>query len=84
MTDLRDDSQKEKRVEMIRQALREKAPILYEDLESSGRLQIFLEGHDAEIMARYEEAKNAAWEETWNTLLNFADDSYNESTSPMG
>lgn len=84
MTDLTDDSQKQNRLEMIRQALKEKAPLMYEELESSGQLQKFLEGHDAEMMASYKEANNKAWEETMANFLNFADASYNESSSPMG
>ena len=53
MTDLAEDGQKQKRIEMIRQALKEKAPKMHEELESSGQLQIFLEGHDAEMMDSY-------------------------------
>jgi len=84
MTDLAEDGQKQKRIEMIRQALKEKAPKMYEELDSSGQLQIFLEGHDAEMMDSYNKAKARALEETVDKFLNFADASYNESTSPMG
>ncbi|MEN6331025.1 MAG: hypothetical protein ABFD57_03445 [Smithella sp.] len=84
MTDLMVDSQKQKRIEMIRQALQEKAPTMYEELESSGQLQIFLEGHDEEMIDSYNKAKNKLWEETLEKFLSFADAAYNESTSPMG
>ena len=84
MTDLAEDGQKQKRIEMIRQALKEKAPKMYEELDSSGQLQIFLEGHDAEMMDSYNKAKARALEETVDKFLNFADASYSESTSPMG
>ena len=84
MADLTDDSQKQNRLEMIRQALKEKAPMMYEELESSGQLQIFLESHEAEMMDSYNKAKAKAWEETLDAFLNFADATYNESTSPMG
>ena len=84
MTDLTDESQKAERIEMIRQALKEKAPVMYADLESSGQLEIFLEAHDAEMMASYNEAEIQDWEETKSAFLNFADSSYNESSSPMG
>jgi len=84
MTDLAEDGQKQKRIEMIRQALKEKAPKMYGELDSSGQLQIFLEGHDAEMMDSYNKAKARALEETVDKFLNFADASYNESTSPMG
>lgn len=79
-----DDSQKQNRLEMIRQALKEKAPKMYEELESSGQLQQFLEAHEAEMMDSYNKAKAKAWEETLDAFLNFADATYNESTSPMG
>ncbi|MEI6315766.1 MAG: hypothetical protein WCO89_12915 [Syntrophus sp. (in: bacteria)] len=84
MTDLAEDGQKQKRIEMIRQALKEKAPKMYEELDSSGQLQIFMEGHDAEMMDSYNKAKARALEETVDKFLNFADASYSESTSPMG
>jgi len=80
----KNDSQKENRLAMIRQALKDNAPVMYEELESSGRLPRFLEGHEVEMMASYEEAKKKAWKETLSTFLTFADDSYNESSSPMG
>lgn len=84
MSDLTNDSEKQNRLEMIRQALKDKAPMMYEELESSGQLQIFLEGHDAEMMASYETAKKKAWEETLETFLIFADPSESEASSPMG
>jgi len=84
MTNLTDDSQKQKRLEMIRQALKDKAPLMYEELESSGQLQIFLEAHDAEMVASYKGSEDATWEETMASFLNFADASYNDSTAPMG
>ena len=84
MTDLTVESQKQKRIEMIRQALQEKAPTMYEELESSGQLQIFLEGHDKEMIDSFNEARNKLWEETLEKFLSFADASYNESLSPMG
>jgi len=84
ITDVTDSSEKQTRLEMIRQALKDKAPLMYEELESSGQLPIFLEAHDAEMMASYQAAKNKAWEETMSAFLNFADASYNESSSPMG
>jgi hypothetical protein len=84
MTNLIDDSQKQKRLEMIRQALKDKAPLMYEELESSGQLQIFLEAHDAEMMASYEASDNPNLEEMMADYLSFSDASYNESTSPMG
>jgi len=84
MTDPTNESEKQNRIEMIRQALKEKAPVMYEDLESSGRLQTFLEGHEAEMMASYEKAKKQAWEETMAGYLSFADASDSEASSPMG
>lgn len=84
MTNLTGESQKAERIEMIRQALKEKAPLMYGDLESSGQLEVFLEAHDAEMMASYNAADNKDWEETKSTFLSFADSSYNESSSPMG
>ena len=84
ITNLTDDSQKQKRLEMIMQALKHNAPLMYEELEYSAQLQIFLEAHDAEMMASYKGSEDATWEETRATFLNFADASYNESTSPMG
>ncbi len=84
MTDLTVESQKQKRIETIKQALQEKAPTMYEELESSGQLQIFLEGHDKEMMDSFNEAKNKLWEDTLEKFLSFADESYNESSSPMG
>ena len=84
MTDLTDDSQKETRLEMIRGALKDKAPIRYEELESSGRLDQFLEDHEAAMMAGYRDAKKKAWEDTLDTFLNFFDASCDESSLPMG
>lgn len=83
MTDLTDESKKQNRIEMIRKALQEKAPQTYKELEQSGNLQQFLEGHDAEMMLSFNEAKNRAWEETMSTFLAFSDPSYDETSSPM-
>jgi len=84
MTDLISESEKQNRLAMIEQALKDKAPRMYEELESSGQLQRFLEGHDEEMMASYEEAKKRVWEETMNSFLSFADASDSEASSPMG
>lgn len=84
MNPLTDESQKQQRIEMIRQALRDKVPGMYEDLESSGRLEIFLEGHDAEMMASYETAKNEAWQETLKNFLTFTESCCDEANAPMG
>ena len=85
MTNLTDGSQKQTRLEMIRQALKDKAPMTYKELESTGQLQKFLEAHDAEMMASYNEAKNEVWEKTMANFLDFADPpSVDESSSPMG
>jgi len=85
MTNLTDGSQKQTRVEMIRQALKDKAPMTYKELESTGQLQKFLEAHDAEMMASYNEAKNEVWEKTMTNFLDFADPPLvDESSSPMG
>lgn len=84
MPDLTDNDNRQNRLEMIQPALKDKAPLMYEELESSGQLQIFLEAHDTEMMASYSEAKKKAWEATMAAFLNFADSSYNESSSPMG
>jgi len=83
MTNPADESQKQNRLEMIRQALQDQAPLTYAELESSGQLQKFLEAHDAEMMASYNEATNEAWEKTMATFLNFADASCDETSSPM-
>lgn len=84
MTDPTDESQKQNRILMIRQALKEKAPVKYEELESSDQLQIFLEGHDEEMIDSYNKSENKSWDETKGAFLNFADASYNETESPMG
>lgn len=84
MNDPTIDSEKQNRLEMIRQALKDKAPMMYEELDSSGQLQRFLEGHEEEMMASYEEAKKKAWEETLEAFLSFADPSDSEASSPMG
>jgi len=84
MTNPADESQKQNRLEMIRQALQDQAPLTYKDVESSGQLQKFLEAHDAEMMASYNEAKKKAWEKTMATFLSFADAVCDESSSPMG
>lgn len=82
-TDPSEENEKQNRLGMIRQALKDKAPLMYEDLESSGRLQQFLEAHDAEMIAGYNEAKNRAWEETKDNFLIFNDISCDETSSPM-
>jgi hypothetical protein len=85
MTNLTDGSQKQNRLEMIRQALNYKAPMTYKELESTGQLQKFLEAHDSEMMASYNEAKNEVWEKTMANFLDFADPpSMDESSLPMG
>ena len=60
MTDPADESQKRNRLEIIRQALRDKAPATYEKLESSGGLQDFLEARDEEMIDSYNYQKNKA------------------------
>ncbi|HPD57070.1 MAG TPA: hypothetical protein P5294_01280 [Smithellaceae bacterium] len=83
MTHLSEESEKQNRLEMIREALREKAPLTYEELEKSGKLQQFLEERDADMMKSYNEAKNKAWEEALSAFLDFFDPSYDETSSPM-
>jgi hypothetical protein len=84
MTDLAADIQKQNRLKMIRQALKDKAPLTYSELEASGRLKQFLEDHDAEMMISYDKAKNRVWEETLVTFLDFIDPpSLDETSSPM-
>jgi hypothetical protein len=83
MIELANESQKENRVEMIRQALKDKAPLMYDDLESSGQLQAFLEDREAEMMVYFKEAQERVWQETMSTFLDFFDPSYDETSSPM-
>lgn len=83
MTDMTDESQKPKRLEMIRKAMMEKVPQIYSELEESGKLEQFLEAHDAEMMRSFNHAKNKAWEETMANFLDFTDPSYDETSSPM-
>lgn len=83
MKDPADEKNKEHRLSMIRQALKTQAPLMYEDLESSGRLQLFLEGHDEEMIASYTSAKEKAWDETVKTFLTFNDSGIDETSSPM-
>jgi hypothetical protein len=83
MTQLSEESQKQNRLEMMRQALKDKAPLTYSELSTSGKLQEFLEAHDAEMMSSYNDAKNIAWEETLANFLGFADSSCDETSSPM-
>jgi len=83
MTYLPEDSPKQNRLEMIKQALKGKAPLTYSELETSGKLQEFLEAHDNEMMARYNDAKKKAWEETLDSFLGFADSCCDETSSPM-
>jgi hypothetical protein len=83
MIELISENQKENRVEMIRQALKDKAPLMYDDLESSGQLQAFLEDREAEMMVYFKEAQERVWQETMSTFLDFFDPSYDETSSPM-
>jgi hypothetical protein len=83
MIELISESQKENRVEMIRQALKDKAPLMYDDLESSGQLQSFLETREREMMAYFKEEQERVWQETMSTFLDFFDPSYDETSSPM-
>ncbi len=83
MTYLSEESQKQNRLEMIKQALKDKAPLTYSELETSGKLQEFLEAHDNEMMARYNDAKQRAWEETLESFLGFTDSCCDETSSPM-
>ena len=84
MINLADESQKQKRLEMIRQALKEKAPVKYSEVKASGRLQEFLEEHDAEMMAYYNDAINELWENTLDRFLGFSDQGFDETTLPSG
>ena len=83
MIDLTDDSKKQNRLEMIRKALQDKVPQTYTELETTGNLQQFLEAHDAEMMSSFNKAKNKAWEVTMSNFLEFADPTYDETSSPM-
>ena len=83
MIHLSEESQKQNRLEMIKQALKDKAPLTYSELETSGKLQEFLEAHDNEMMARYNDAKKKAWEETLDSSLGFAASCCDETSSPM-
>ncbi|MCX5849690.1 MAG: hypothetical protein NTW65_09590 [Deltaproteobacteria bacterium] len=83
MIELANESQKENRLEMIRKALKDKAPMTYSELEDSGQLESFLEGREEEMMAYFHEAQNKAWEETKAAFLDFFDPSYDETSSPM-
>ncbi|HON59986.1 MAG TPA: hypothetical protein P5040_07110 [Smithella sp.] len=83
MMELIREEMKEKRLEMIRRALQEKAPLTYADLESTGGLKSFLETREAEMMKYFGEAQKRAWEETLSVFLDFFDPSYDETTSPM-
>ncbi|MDD4356356.1 MAG: hypothetical protein PHN98_03815 [Smithellaceae bacterium] len=60
MTYLPEDSPKQNRLEVIKQALKDKAPLTYSSLETSGKLQEFLEAHDDEMMARCNDEKKSA------------------------
>ncbi len=83
MTHLSEESEKQNRMEMIRETLQRKAPFTYEELEKSGKLQQFLEDRDAAMMKSYSEAKNKAWDEALSAFLDFFDPSYDETSSPM-
>ena len=85
MTKPADESQKQIRLEMIRQAFQNKAPQMYKELKSLGQLQKFLEDHEEKMMACYNEEENKAWEKTLATFLDFEDPpSFDETSSPMG
>ena len=84
MMDLTEESPREARLEMIGKALKDKAPVKYAELESSGQLDQFLEHHDEAMMAGYRQAKQKAWEETVDTFLKFFDPCCDESSLPMG
>jgi len=84
MIDLAEESQKQKRLEMIRLALKEKAPVRYSEVEASGKLQEFLEEHDAIMMAQYNDAIKEVWEKTLERFLGFSDLAFDETTLPMG
>jgi len=83
MIDLANDNQKEKRMEIMRKAMKEKAPQTYTGLEESGGLEKFLEAHDAEMMKNFQAARDKAWEETLASSLDFFDPNYDETSSPM-
>ncbi len=83
MIEMAEENKKQNRLDMIREALMEKAPLTYADLETSGQLDSFLENREAEMMAYFIEAQNRAWEETLSTFLDFYDPSYDETNSPM-
>ncbi|MGB5217696.1 MAG: hypothetical protein WBN66_05315 [Smithella sp.] len=83
MIEMAEESKRQERIEMIRDALKNKAPFTYSDLEATGQLQSFLEEREAEMMAYFHEAQQKAWEETLTTFLGFYDSSYDETTSPM-
>ena len=84
MIHLAEESQKQKRLEMIRQALKEKAPATYSEVEASGKLQEFLEEHDAKMMASYNDAIKEEWEKTLERFLGFSDLAFDETALPMG
>lgn len=84
MTHLSAESQTQNRLKMIRQALKDKAPLTFSELEASGKLRQFLEDHDAKMMMSYANAKSRTWEETLATFLDFTDPPpVDETTSPM-
>jgi hypothetical protein len=84
MIHLADENQKQKRLEMIRQAFKEKAPVKYSEVEASGKLQDFLEEHDAEMMVYYNDAIKEVWENTLERFLGFSDLGVDETTLPTG
>lgn len=83
MIGLADESQKEIRIDMIRKALRDKAPLTYAELEESGSLSRFLEDRDEDMMKYFSDAKQKAWQETLSVFLDFFDPTYDETSSPM-
>jgi hypothetical protein len=62
MIELADESKKQERIDMIREALKEKAPLTYSELETSGQLQSFLEGREAELTRRRIKRGKKQWQ----------------------
>jgi len=83
MIEMAEERKKQERIEMIREALQNKAPLTYSELEATAQLQSFLEEREVEMMAYFHEAEQKAWEETLAIFLDFFDSSYDETTSPM-
>lgn len=83
MIEMTEEGKKLERIEMIRETLKNKAPLMYSELETTGQLPSFLEEREAEMMTYFREAQQKAWDETLTTFLDFFDSSYDETTSPM-